>query len=433
MKIAILGYGDQGRSAYEYWKSTGTEITVCDKNPDVSLPHGVKQSLGNNYLDNLDRFDLIVRSPGVSPEEIIENNSAEILEKVTSITNEFFKVCPTKNIVGVTGTKGKGTTSALIANMLESAGKRTHLGGNIGVPPLDLLEKGIHPDDWVVLELANFQLIDLKYSPHIAVCLMIAPEHLDWHPNEKHYYESKKSLFKLQSESDYAVYFSENALSKEIASAGSGQKIPYYRRPGAVIENENLVISEEVICPVANFNIPGEHNWQNICAAATAFWQIENNSEAIEKAATSFNGLPYRLEMVRKLNGVKYYNDSFGTTPETAQVAVEAFSEPKVLILGGSDKGSDYSKLAKTVAGNNVKKVLLIGKMAEKIRAELDKAGYKDYVDGGKTIEEIVQNAKNAAESGEIVLFSTACASFDMFKNYKDRGDKFTRAVNSLS
>lgn len=432
MKIAILGYGEQGRSAYEYWKSTENEIAVCDKNPEINLPHDVRQSLGNDYLDNLDRFDLIVRSPGVSPEEIIENNSAEILEKVTSVSNEFFKVCPTKNIIGVTGTKGKGTTSALIADMLESAGKRVHLGGNIGTAPFELLKNSIQTEDWVVLELANFQLIDLTYSPHIAVCLMIVPEHLDWHPNEKHYYESKKTLFKLQSENDYAVYFSKNALSKEIASAGNGQKIPYYQKPGAVIENKNLVIDDKIICPVTNFKIPGEHNWQNICAAATAFWQIENNPEAIEKAVTSFSGLPYRLEMVRELNGVKYYNDSFGTTPETAQVAIDAFSEPKILILGGSDKGSDYSKLAKTVADSNVKKVLLIGKTAEKIRSELDKAGYKDYVDGGESIDEVVQNAKSAAESGEIVLFSTACASFDMFKNYKDRGDKFTRAVNSI-
>jgi UDP-N-acetylmuramoylalanine--D-glutamate ligase len=240
-------------------------------------------------------------------------------------------------------------------------------------------------------------------------------------------------LFDHQTTDDFAVYFSKNKLSEEIASEGKGRKIPYYEKPGAVIENGNLVIGDKAICSVKSFKLPGEHNWQNMCAATTALWQVENNTKAIEKVATSFSGLPYRLELVREVEGVKYYNDSFGTTPETAQVAIKAFSQPEILILGGSDKGSDYNGLAKTIAQNNVKKVLLIGKMAEKIRTELDKTGYRNYIEGGKSIEEIVQNAANASEPGDIVLFSTACASFDMFKNYKDRGDKFTRAVIELS
>ncbi len=433
MKIAILGYGDQGRSAYDYWKKPENEITVCDENTEVELPTYVKHKLGKDYLGNLDQFDLLVRSPSVSPEEIVESNSADILKKVTSVTNEFFKVCPTKKIIGVTGTKGKGTTSTLIAGMLEASGKRVHLGGNIGTPPLDLLKNNIGENDWVVLELANFQIIDLRYSPHIAVCLMIAPEHLDWHPREEHYYDSKKPLFKYQKAADSAIYFAKNKLSKEIAGVGNGQKIPYWQKPGAFIENNNLTIAGEVICSTDDFKLPGKHNWQNICAATTAFWQIEKNTKAAGEVASSFSGLPYRLEMVRETGGVKYYNDSFGTTPETAQVAIKAFSAPKILILGGSDKGSDYTELGKTVAQNNVKKVLLIGRMAGKIKRALNQAGYTDYIEGGKSIDEIVKNAQKVAEPGDVVLFSTACASFDMFKNYKDRGDKFNRAVIELS
>lgn len=433
VKIAILGYGEQGRSAYEYWNKPENEITVCDEDTDIKLPGDVSNQLGKDYLDNLDRFDLIVRSPSILPEDITERNSSKILEKTTSVTNEFFKICPTKNIIGITGTKGKGTTSTLLARMLESTGKRVHLGGNIGVAPLDLLKNDIQENDWVVLELANFQLIDLRHSPPIAVCLMIAPEHLDWHSDEKHYYDSKKPLFKHQTADDFAIYFGDSNRSAEIASIGKGRKIPYCQKPGALIENNNLVINSEVICSTKDFKLPGEHNWQNICAAATAFWQVEKNPQAIKEVATTFSGLPYRLELVKEIDGVKYYNDSFGTTPETAQVAVKAFSEPKILILGGSDKGLDYTGLAKTVVENNVKKVLLIGLMAEKIRSALDDAGYKNYAEGGKTIEEIIKNAREASEPGDIILFSTACASFDMFKNYKDRGDKFTRAVNSLT
>lgn len=433
MKIAILGYGEQGRSAYDYWKKPENEITICDKNTELEIPLYANKQLGEHYLKNLGKFDLVVRSPSVAPEDIVKNNTTEISEKVTSVTNEFFKVCPTKNIIGVTGTKGKGTTSSLIAEMLKASKKRVHLGGNIGTPPLDLLKNDIKESNWVVLELANFQLIDIKHSPHIGVCLMIVPEHLDWHPDERHYYDSKKPLFKHQAENDFAVYFSENDLSKEITSVGKGRKIPYYEKPGAIIENNSLVIDGQTICSINDFKLPGEHNWQNICAAATAFWQIESNIEVIKKVVTSFSGLPYRLELVREVDGVKYYNDSFGTAPETAQVAIKAFSEPKILILGGSDKGLSFSGLAKTVSENNVKKVLLIGLMAGKIREEFEKAGYKDYIPGGENIDEIVQNAQKAAEPGDVVLFSTACASFDMFKNYKDRGDKFNRAVIELS
>ena len=181
MKIAILGFGKQGLSAYDYWKGPDNAITICDENEVLELPEGTSGQLGQNYLHELDKFDLIVRSPSVHPKDITVANSPATLDKVTSVTNEFFRVCPSKNIVGVTGTKGKGTTSTLIAKILEADGKKVHIGGNIGTPPLDMLKNGIEPEDWVVLELANFQLIDLNYSPKIAVCLMIAPEHLDWH------------------------------------------------------------------------------------------------------------------------------------------------------------------------------------------------------------------------------------------------------------
>ena len=181
MKIAILGYGLQGKSAYEFYNSPDNDITICDPVLPDNLPQGAKTQIGENYLKRLDAFDLIVRSPIVHPRDIVADNSPEILEKVTSNTNEFLKQCPTKNVIGVTGTKGKGTTATLVAKLLEGLGLRVHLGGNIGTPPLDLLKDNIADDDWVVLELANFQLIDLKYSPHIAVCLTVEPEHLDWH------------------------------------------------------------------------------------------------------------------------------------------------------------------------------------------------------------------------------------------------------------
>lgn len=432
MKIAILGYGEQGRSAYEHWRD-GNEITVCDENKEVSLPEDVGRKLGTAYLQGLDGFDLIVRSPSIYPRDIVAANSPAILEKVTTVTNEFFKVCPSKNIIGVTGTKGKGTTSTLIAKMLGADGKRVHLGGNIGTPPLDLLKNNIGRDDWVVLELANFQLIDLRYSPSIAVCLMVASEHLDWHDNQDEYFESKTQLFRHQTDKDYAIYFAENDVSKQIASVGGGRKIPYYAPPGAAVQDDKIMIDGQTICEVGELKLLGRHNWQNACAAVTAAWQVTQNVDALRSVLTTFSGLEHRLELVRELDGVRYYDDSFGTAPETAIVAIQAFDEPKVIILGGSDKGADYKQLAETVAAGNIRKVLLIGKQGPRIGAALKSVGFENTMPGGATIEEIAATAQAQAQPGDIVLLSTACASFDMFNNYKDRGEKFKAAVQALA
>ncbi len=435
MKIAILGYGEQGKSAYEYWNRDGNELTVHDINPDLEVAEDIKTTLGPDHLKDLGQYDLLVRSPIVHPKDIEKANpeSPDILQKVTTVTNEFLKVCPTKNIIGVTGTKGKGTSSTLIAKMLEAAGKKVHLGGNIGTPPLDLLKNSIQPEDWVVLELANFQLIDLKQSPHIAICLMVVPEHLDWHSSIEEYIEAKQQLFRWQQPGDIAIYYGLNDYSQHIASVSPGNKIPYMKHPGAdVIENKVTIVGQ-TICDVSEINLLGKHNWQNVCAAVTAVWQASQDIEAMRSVLITFTGLPHRLEFVREFGGVRYFDDSFGTTPETAIVAIEAFSGPKVVILGGSDKGAEFKELAHTVKNNNVKTVIAIGDTAPKITQNLHEAGYENIIDGGKTMSEIVNAARNAAQSGDVVLLSTGCASFGLFKNYKDRGEQFSEAVKALA
>jgi UDP-N-acetylmuramoylalanine--D-glutamate ligase len=433
MNIAVLGYGKQGASAAQYWaKDPGNSITICDENENTPAADNFSKKLGEDYLSDLDQFDLIIRSPIIHPDQIATANTPDILSKVTTNTNEFFKVCPSKNILAVTGTKGKGTTSTLIAKMLEAAGKSVHLGGNIGTPPLEMLSSNIQPDDWVVLELANFQLIDLKYSPHIAVCLMVADEHLDWHKDSQEYITAKQQLFRYQSPEDIAVFYGLNPTSQHIASISKGHKVPYMEYPGADVIENKVLIDGQVICEAAEIKLLGRHNWQNVCAAVTAVWQAVQDKEAIKQVITSFSGIEHRLELAGEHEGVKYYDDSFGTTPETAIVAIEAFSEPKIVILGGSDKGSDYDGLARTIAGSNVKKVLLIGEMADKIKLSLDKAGFSEYTNGGDSIGKIIETAKSIAKPGDVVLLSPACASFDMFKNYADRGNQFKRAVQAL-
>ncbi len=433
MQVAILGYSDQGKSAYEYYAAAGDTVTVHDSRADIALPDGVAAVLGEAYLDNLDAYDVIVRgAPTIHPNDIIAANGPSIVSMVTSNTNEFLRVCPTKNVIGITGTKGKGTTSTLLAKMLEASGKTVYLGGNIGIPPLDLLHNDIKPTDWVVLELANFQLIDLHHSPHIAVCLMVVPEHLNWHKDMAEYVMAKSQLFAHQSSDDIAIYYAENPTSFEVANAGAGQKLPFYRTPGAFVNGNMITIDGAEICTTDDVKLLGAHNLQNVCAALTAYWQADQNIDAARSAITSFSGLEHRLELVRELDGIVYYDDSFGTTPETTIVAMQAFTQPKVIILGGSDKGAHYNALAKTVATSNVRRALLIGDQAARIQSALEAAGFHDFAPGGDNMTEIVTNARTAAQTGDTVLLSTGCASFDMFENYKDRGNQFQAAVKSL-
>lgn len=440
MNIAILGYGEQGRSALEYW-GAGNDITVCEENPDVVIPTSARKQVGQGYLHDLERFDLIIRSPAVHPRDIVASNGGRILRKVTTVTEEFFRNCPAP-IIGVTGTKGKGTTSTLITKLLQAAGKTVHLGGNIGIPPLDLLKENIQPSDYVVLELANFQLIDLRVSPKIAVCLMVAPEHLDWHKDMKEYLAAKQNLFRYQDDNGFAVFNRLNDFSTEVVSVSPALKLSYEVPPagqepqeknGAYVLGDTIYYDDTAVCSVADIALLGRHNLENVCAAIAATWEIIGaNTECIKSAVKTFAGLPHRLELIRELGGVRYYDDSFGTTPETAMVAIDAITQPKVLILGGSDKNASFDELARKVVNSNTHTAIVIGATSAKIKSALGDAGFTNIVDGDTSIESIVELARAKAHPGDAVLLSTACASFDMFKNYKDRGERFTKAVRAL-
>lgn len=447
MKIAILGFDRQGKSAYRYWKSADNHITICDRNENIIVPDDCASQLGENYLDELDKFDMLVRTPGLHPQKISEANlsSPHILDKVTTVTNEFFNICPSKNIIGVTGTKGKGTTSTLIAKILSATGKRVHLGGNIGLAPLEMLDgagymgddddTSIHSSDWIVLELANFQLIDLKHSPFVAVCLMITPEHLDWHKDIDDYLRAKQQIFAHQNEEDIAIYKSDDNRSMHLATSSRGRHTPYLERPGAVVKNDKIVIDGHAICSIDDIALPGAHNLENVCAAITAVWPISQNCTAIEQAITQFTGLPYRLQSIKTIHQVSFYNDSFGTTPETAMVAIDAMIEPTVVILGGSDKKSDYSELAKKIKDTqHVSNVVVIGQTGPIIKQALNECNYTSITEKyDSSMGDIVATAYRIAERPGAVLLSPACASFDMFEDYIDRGSQFNQAVQVLA
>jgi UDP-N-acetylmuramoylalanine--D-glutamate ligase len=436
MKIAILGYARQGQSAAEYYsQDKKNEITICDIKENIKLPKNYQKKLGKTYLDNLDEFDLIVRSPSIHPNNIVKSNDAKILEKVTTTTNIFFEVCPTKNIIGVTGTKGKGTTSTLISKMLEKAGYRVHLGGNIGLDPLQLLKENIKAQDWVVLELANFQLIDLKLSPRIAICLTFTPEHLDWHTNTNEYLQAKKQLFRWQKKDEIAIYYSANNYSTQIASASNGKQIPYLKKPGAIVENDLVKIDGKIICQRNEIKLIGDHNLQNICAAVTAVWQITQDIKSIKSAIETFSGLPHRIEFVKEINNIRFYNDSFATAQGATIAAINAIKENKVLILGGYDRGMDLNEIIAEIRlhKNDISNFVLIGSTANLLKKELSDNGFSNFtVVKSKEMKDIVKTAYSLAKPGEAVIFSPAFASFDMFKDFEDRGNQFKNQVMYL-
>ncbi|HSX45574.1 MAG TPA: UDP-N-acetylmuramoyl-L-alanine--D-glutamate ligase [Candidatus Saccharimonadia bacterium] len=422
--MAVVGYGVEGTSAVKYWQAAGYEVTVCDQNPALQLSAGVGSQLGDNYLGGLDQFDIVVRTQSIRPDRLVG------ARQITSTTKEFFARCPAV-IIGVTGSKGKGTTATLIAKLLEAGGHKVWLAGNIGKSPLDFLGD-VQRDDLVVLELSSFQLMDLDQSPQIAVCLMIVPEHMNWHPSMEEYLAAKSNIFKHQAEDDLAIYNKTNPYSTQLGEQSLGHHRPYLDPEGAYVKEDYIWYRDQQIMPVSQIGLIGPHNQQNICAAVTAIWDLVPVREAIMKTIRDFNGLEHRIEPVREVGGVRYYDDSFSTTPETAIAAIRSFQEPKVLILGGSSKDSNYDEMAEVIAGANIAKAILIGATAPAIQAALDQKGFKNYLAGPTQMTEIVKMAHDNAPAGGVVLLSPGCASYDMFKNYKDRGEQFKAAVNAL-
>jgi UDP-N-acetylmuramoylalanine--D-glutamate ligase len=427
MKIAIAGYGIEGESSYRYFSSNPDNIVIIvDQNiqPNRPLPEGVETITGKNAFQRLVDFDMVVRTAGLAPRKIKTNG------KIWSATNEFFAKCPVR-IIGVTGSKGKGTTASLIASILNATGKKVWLLGNIGVPGLDVLNQ-IKPTDIVVYELSSFQLWDLEKSPHIAVVLFIEQEHLDVHNDINEYVLAKTNITKYQNSDDILVYNQTNQFAKNIAEKSNAHLLGYTDTKSAHIRGGNFYYGEQKICSISSLSIVGKFNLDNACAAIDAIWSETNDISAIERGLTSFRGLPHRLQFIREIDGVKYYDDSIATIPGAAVAALQAFEGPKVIILGGSSKGSDFTNLGKELARQDAG-AILIGNEAEKIANSCKQYGFNDFeVVDYVSMDNIVRRAKGLAKKGGVVLLSPACASFDFFKNYSDRGDQFSAAVNRL-
>jgi UDP-N-acetylmuramoylalanine--D-glutamate ligase len=327
--------------------------------------------------------------------------------------------------------------------MLKESGKDVYLGGNIGVAPLTFLDK-LSSDSWVVLELSSFQLLDLHKSPHIAVMLMITSEHMDYHQSNEEYIDAKRNLVRFQTAEDFAIINRDYPASHESDIYTDAQIYLVSRERetdnASFVVGDKVIVrkngSDDVILTTGEILLPGKHNLENVSAAVMAAKLAEVGDKYIVTVLKRFKGLAHRLELVREIDGAAYYDDSFSTTPETAIAAIEAFPNPKILILGGSSKGSDFTQLGKVLrVSESIKAIIGIGDEWETIKAELDTTNVKKpilLIEGAQSMQTAVKAAAKLARSGDVVLLSPACASFGMFKNYKDRGDQFQKEVKEL-
>lgn len=447
MRIAVVGYGVEGRSLAKYFRRHHNEVTVCDVNKIVvgyESGAGMHFRLGPNYLDRLDQFDLVFRSPGIP---YIKKEFQAVRSKLTSLTKYFFEKCPCP-IIGVTGTKGKGTVATLIFEMLKAAPRnkrqRVFLGGNIGASPLDFLDE-LSPKDVVVLELSSFQLQDLGQSPHVAVVLGIVPDHLDHHADMEEYIEAKKNIVRFLGTNDFAVFDIDNPVAAGFARETKAKvlqvSIEKTVGAGGFLKIGSLIIKKGNTGIIAGQQdqifLLGQHNIKNLLAAAVAADALGVPVSAISKVVREFRGLPHRLEFVGETAGVRFYNDSASTNPYTTIAALKSFASPIVLIVGGSDKNTDFGPLATELVVNpNVKTVVLMGETKQKIEQAIDKAladagGRKNPLEliFADSYPEAFMVLRAVAQSGDTVLLSPACASFDMFANFKERGDVFRNFV----
>ena len=424
MKIAIAGFGVEGKANYAYWNTPGNELVIADEHsiPEGDVPKGAFTIIGEDAFSGLEGFDMVIRTASLAPRKIITDG------KVWSATNEFFDKCPAP-IIGVTGTKGKGTTSSLIAAILRASGKTVHLVGNIGVPALEALPE-VKVDDVVVYELSSFQLWDLEKSPQVAVVLGIEPDHLDIHADYAEYIAAKGHSTENQNTTDRVVFNVASEAAVAIAGLSVGQRLPYPSERTAHVRGTFFYYGDSELCEVSQLQLPGQHNVENACAAITAVWPWVQDPAVIAEGLRSFDGLPHRLKFVAEVGDVRYFDDSIATTPGSAIAALNAFSEPKIIILGGSDKGALYDeviKLCKDVGAQ----VIAIGSTGQKIQELCIRFGVdcKRVEDG---MPEVVASAQALARPGNVVILSPASASFDQYENYADRGEQFIAAVHQL-
>ncbi len=440
-RIAVIGVGVSNTPLIKMLLKNGLDVTACDKNTrdkfgelaDELERAGAELRLGLDYLTGLDH-DVIFKTPGMRPDIPELMAARERGSVVTSEMEVFFEVCPCK-IVAVTGSDGKTTTTTIISKLLEAAGYSVHLGGNIGKPLL--AEAGdISAEDYAVVELSSFQLMTMKRSANIAVVTNIAPNHLDYHTSMDEYTFAKKNIYAYQSSEDILVLNADNEVTAAAMSEAKGELRCFSRRSrvenGCFFDGESVLFNGSEVVKKADIKLPGLHNVENYMAAFAAVIDIVGE-DVCRRVASEFGGVEHRIELVREKDGVRYYNDSIASSPSRSIAGLRSFEQKVIMIAGGYDKHIPYDVIGPVIC-EHVKKLVLVGATSPKIKDAVISCGntaqpeifeYNDF-------EEAIRAASAIAAQGDIVILSPASASFDLFKNFMERGERFKQIVNSL-
>lgn len=430
-RIGVIGVGVSNLPLIEYLYKLGCDVTIFSENKievDLSM-YNFPIYEGENCFEKLVDFDIVFRSPGCLP------NRKEILDLieegcyVTTEIQEVIKLCPCK-VIGVTGSDGKTTTTTLIDLVLRANGYKTHLGGNIGTPLFTKISE-MNEDDIVVLELSSFQLMDMEVSPWRSVITNVSPNHLDKHTDYQEYIDSKCNIYKHSD--GILVLNQDNDITNKLESDREIRYFSRYNKTNSFYVSNGLIyFNGEVVFDTKNLHIRGEHNYENICACMSVLYDMVDINKSFN-AIASFSGVEHRIEFVRDIDGVKWYNDSVSSSPTRTIAGLNSFTEDIVLIAGGYDKNLDYTPIARPIL-NKVKKLILFGATKDKIYNAVmnEKSNEEIEIYVMNSLEEVVNKAYEVAKNGEVVLFSPASASFDMFKNFSDRGIKFKDMVNKL-
>ncbi len=448
-KVAFIGTGVSHNDLIRLFLKKGISVTILDRktkdkfedlyNEFSSL--GADFILGNEYLDSLNQFDVVFRTPGMYFNNPALTKAREDGVVVTSEMEVFFDLCPCK-IYAVTGSDGKTTTTTLISEMLSESGFTVYKGGNIGKALLPVIEN-IRENDRAVVELSSFQLISMRESPDVAVITNIAPNHLDVHGTMEEYIESKVNIIAHQTAFSRTVLNLDNEITNGLSSKVRGKLVKFSRHSvperGAYLNENNVLCYKEngevtEVVKAEDIRIPGMHNVENYLTAISAVWG-EVKPETIVKVAKNFGGVEHRIEFVRELDGVKWYNDSIATSPTRVLAGLNSFNQKLIVIAGGYDKKIPFEPMAETV-NEKVKALILMGLTAPKIeKAITEAANYNPEnikIYHADSMENAVEIAKEISTNGDIVTLSPACASFDLYPNFEVRGNHYKRLVEAL-
>ncbi len=417
--VCILGFGREGEAMWNALREHAptAEITIADERTDISAPDGKTwMQLGTGWLQNLEKFDVIIRSPGVF-ESTLKGIPENVRAKFTNATQIFLDSVEETGatVIGVTGSKGKSTTSSLVAAVLKEAGKNVHLVGNIGIPAISLL-KSIKENTFFVHEMSSYQLLHCTRSPHIAVITAFFPEHLDYHGSLKSYFEAKANIVRFQSKNDIVIFNSKQPEVVRMASLSKGKHIPFN------IDD----------CPLksSQLQLIGEHNRSNIAAVWLLAKELKLDEAKVLEAMRTFRGLPHRLEDLGIHHGIRWINDSISTTPESTIAALAALPETTTLILGGQDRGYDFTELAVTITKNlKLENVILFPGSGTRIEEALLQKKAKAVVHNVTSMKEAVSISRSNTKPGDLCLLSPASPSYGIFKNFEERGELFRKYI----